>query len=429
MIDIELLRKNPEEVIKRLGTRGVSKEDVEKLIQADASWRESKTAYERLEAQRNELMQERSLPLPEDEEKRLTAMIEEITKQLRDSKEWENLKSLKENRDRLWKYLPNLPLPDVPVGSDVSANQEITGLSRPHPKFDFPPLDHVELGGRLNLLDVERATTASGSRFGALIGNGVRLELALVNHALDTLVNEGFQPVMPPTLIRRDRMEAMGYLDRGAEEVYTTQDDLVLVGTSEQSVGAMYAGQVFSQKDLPARFAAFSACFRREAGSHGKDVRGIIRVHQFDKVEMFSFCRPEDSVKEHSFFLELQKRLMEDLEIPFRVVQLCTGDLGFAAAATYDIEAWFPSRNAFVETHSTSNTTDFQTRRLPVKFRAGNGPLRLGHAVNGTAYAIPRTIAALLEAHQTADGTVRIPNVLRPYLGGQDTLRRPDERR
>ncbi|MDP3685612.1 MAG: serine--tRNA ligase [bacterium] len=423
MIDIELLRKNPEEVITRLGTRGVPKKDVESLIQEDTRWREKETEYERLKAHRDELMQERSLYIPRDEEKRLTTQIDEITKRLRDySKERENLKSLKETRDRLWKHLPNLPLPDVPVGSDASANREVTGISRPRPTFDFPPLDHVELGGRLGLLDVQRATTASGSRFGALLGNGVRLEFALVNHAFDVLAEEGFQPVIPPALIRRDRMEAMGYLDRGAEEVYATQDDLVLVGTSEQSVGAMYAGHRFAHGELPARFVAFSSCFRREAGSHGKDVRGIIRLHQFDKVEMFSFCRPENSIKEHGLFLELQKRLMNDLEIPFRVVQLCTGDLGLAAAATTDIEAWFPSRDAFVETHSTSNTTDFQTRRLPVKFRGDNGGLHFAHAINGTAYAIQRTIAALLETHQTQSSKVTIPAVLRPYFGGQETF-------
>ncbi|TSC73027.1 MAG: seryl-tRNA synthetase [Parcubacteria group bacterium Gr01-1014_38] len=427
MIDIELLRKNPATVIKRLGTRGVLKKEVEALIRADTKWRKAEAKVEQLTAQRNKLSEE--VPkLSSEKRKQRISELRSLNLRLLGPTGRGDLALLEKSRLELWKKLPNLPLPEVPVGSDASANHVVTEPLLPLPKFSFLPRNHLGLGISLGILDIEHAAAASGSRFGAFLGDGVRLEFALVTHAFKVLAAEAFTPILPPALIKRKRMDAMGYLDRGAEEVYTTQDDLVLVGTSEQSVGAMYAGQVFSQKDLPARFVAFSTCFRREAGSHGKDVRGIIRVHQFDKVEMFSFCRPEDSVREHRFFLELQKRLMEDLEIPFRVVQLCTGDLGVAAAATYDIEAWFPSRNAFVETHSTSNTTDFQTRRLPVKFRAENGQLRLGHAVNGTAYAIQRTIAALLEVHQTADGTVRIPNVLRPYLGGQDTLRRSDER-
>lgn len=423
MIDIELLRKQPAAVAERLGTRGVAKKDIEALLRADAAWRKREADVEHLKAKRNVSSKEVPTLRGAAKQKRLKELraIDAAV-----SKSEHAAQALAVRRLRAWRALPNLPLPDVPVGPDASANREVEPISQPRPKFDFTPLDHVDLGGRLGLLDVERATTASGSRFGTLLRDGVRLELALVNHAFDILEKEGFQPVLPPTLIRRDRMEAMGYLDRGAEEVYAAQDDLVLVGTSEQSVGAMYAGHRFADGELPERFVAFSSCFRREAGSHGKDVRGIIRLHQFDKVEMFSFCRPEDSVKEHAFFLELQKRLMHDLEIPFRVVQLCTGDLGFAAATTYDIEAWLPSRNAFMETHSTSNTTDFQTRRLPVAFRGDDGKFHFAHAVNGTAYAIQRTIVALLETHQTKDSEMTIPPVLRPYFGGQEKLRRVD---
>lgn len=426
MIDIELLRKNPEVVLSRLGTRGVPKRDVEALMRVDAEWRERTAEAESVRAQRNAS----SAAVP----KLLDAQKEKRAKELRTlhgklSKLETQVETLAEKRLRAWRALPNLPLPDVPVGPDATANKILAEPSRPIPEFSFPPRDHLEIGTALGVLDVEHAAVASGSRFGALLRDGVRLELALLEHALNVLATEGFTPVLPPALIKRERMEAMGYLDRAAEEVYATEDDLMLVGTSEQSVGAMHAGHVFAAAELPARFAAFSPCFRREAGSHGKDVRGIIRVHQFDKVEMFSFCRPEDSEREHATFLKLQQRLMDDLEIPFRVVQLCTGDLGVSAAATIDLEAWFPSRKAFVETHSTSNTTDFQTRRLPVKFREKDGALRLVHAVNGTAYALQRTIAALLESHQTADGTVRIPKVLRMSLGGQDTLRPSDEPR
>lgn len=427
MIDIELLRQDStfKEVKRAIAARGYNDGDVDALRKADAEWRSLKKREEELRRQQHLFTETRTRTsgmAGHPEVLRRTDEVERAAaRQLRET--LEALRPLEEERLARWKKLPNLPLPGVPEGRDAHSN--VVREAPPKlPAYAFTPRDYLDVGTALGIVDVERAAVASGTRFGALVGDGARLEFALVQHAISVLAGEGFTPVIPPVLVLRERMDAMGYLDRGADEVYETADGLVLVGTAEQSVGAMHAGHVFRLEDLPARFAAFSSCFRREAGSHGRDVRGILRVHQFDKVEMFSFCHPEKSVEEHTAFLALQQRLMDDLQLPCRVVHICAGDLGFAASAQFDLETWFPSRQAFVETHSTSNTTDFQARRLPVKFRGREGRAQLVHTVNGTAYAIQRTIAALLEVHQDADGSVEIPKALRPFIGGQERLRR-----
>ncbi len=291
------------------------------------------------------------------------------------------------------------------------------------PNVSFPLCDYFEIGNRLGILDTEKSSRSSGSRFGALLRDGALLEFALVKYALEVASGEGFLPIVPPVLLKEEAMENMGYLERGADEVYRTQDGLVLAGTSEQAIGALHKGHTFGEEELPVRFAGFSSCFRREAGSYGRDVHGILRVHQFDKVELFSFCHPQRSVEEHARFVTVQKKLMHNLGLMTRVVDMCTGDMGFSAAAQVDLDTWFPSRRAFVETHSASNTTDFQTRRLQTRFRSRDGKLRLVHAVNGTAYAIQRVVAAIIETHQTAEGNVRIPEVLRAFFGGRDLIR------
>lgn len=425
MIDIELLRRDPEAVKRGALAKGATAEDIDTLVRLDAEWRMKTEAIERLRHEQNAANEEVA-SLPREEKTRRVHELRLLSDHVRAGEE--ELRGLAEQRERLWKKLPNLPLQGVPLGRDATENVERKPAAA-LPAYAFPPKDSLDLGTVLGIIDTERSAVASGTRFGALVGDGALLELALVQHALHVLSAEGFTPILPPVLIKREGMEAMGYLERGADEVYQTQDDLLLVGTSEQAIGAMHAGVEFREEELPVRFVAFSSCFRREAGSHGKDVRGILRVHQFDKVEMFSFCHPERSNDEHAFFLLLQERLVSDLGLAYRLVDLCTGDLGFASAATVDLETWFPSRKAFVETHSTSNTTDFQTRRLNTRFRAADqsrrgraptdGGSRLVHAVNGTAYAIQRTVAALLETHQQADGTVRIPEALQASLGGR----------
>lgn len=417
MIDIDILRQDPERLRSALKHRGADV-DIDSLVRLDADWRVKTQEVEKLHAEQKRSGEDVARLAGEEKRQR----VEELSTLARHSHEGaEELKHLAEQRLALWRKLPNLPLEGVPVGADAGGNV-VRETPKRLPEYAFPLREYLDVGRALGIIDVERAARASGSRFAALVGDGVLLELALWKHALDLLLAEGFTPVLPPVLLKRASMEAMGYLDRGADEVYVTQDDLLLAGTAEQSVGSMFVDTTFSARELPRRMVAFSSCFRREAGSHGRDVRGILRLHQFDKVEMFSFCRPDQSRAEHAAFLGYQKRLMDDLELSYRVVEMCTGDLGFTAASQHDLETWFPARGRFVETHSTSNTTDFQTRRLGVRVRSGSEDAVLAHAVNGTAYAIQRTVAALLETHQQADGSVYLPVALRPLLDHRETL-------
>ncbi|MEK7512849.1 MAG: serine--tRNA ligase, partial [Patescibacteria group bacterium] len=321
-------------------------------------------------------------------------------------------------RDEVLRKLPNLPLEEVPVGPDESGNRVLREVNE-QPTFVFEPKDYLSLGESLGLVDVKQAGDVSGPRFGYLLREAVLLEFALVRLALDTLLPEGFIPVIPPVLVKDKMMQAMGYLDRDAdrEETYFLEKDkLYLVGTSEQSIGPFHAGAVISELDLPKRYVSFSTCFRREAGSYGKDTKGILRVHQFDKVELFSFCHPDRSREEHQFLLSLEERLMQALHLPYRVIEMCTGDLGNVAAAKYDIEAWFPSQGVYRETHSTSNCTDYQARRLNVKYKPKEGKARFVHTLNGTAFS-QRPILAILENCQTKEGTVKVPKALQPYVG------------
>ena len=273
----------------------------------------------------------------------------------------------------------------------------------------------------LGIIDTERAAKVSGSRFGYLKGAAVLLEFALVQLAMKTAAKDGFIPVIPPVLVGEKAMWSMGYLERGRDEIYyLPADNLYLVGTSEQSIGPMYMDEIFKEKELPRRYIGFSTCFRREAGSYGKDTKGILRVHQFDKVEMFSIVKPEDSEKEHQLILSIEEKLMRALELPYRVLDICSGDLGDPAAAKYDIEVWMPGQNGgkgeYRETHSTSNTTDFQSRRLNIKYRNKEGEIDFVHMLNGTGFS-QRPILAILENYQTEKGTVKVPKVLQDYLG------------
>jgi len=271
----------------------------------------------------------------------------------------------------------------------------------------------------------------TGSRFGYLKNEAALLEFALTQLAFSVLLPQGFKPIVPPVMIKKEMMQGMGYVDTPEDEeerYYFEKDKLYLVGTSEQSVGPMHSGEILCEKDLPVRYAAFSSCFRREAGSYGKDTKGILRVHQFDKVEMFSFCRPDDSRDEHALFLKMEEKLMQALKIPYRVVQLCAGDLSRPSATTIDIETWLPGQNEgkglYREVSSTSNTTDFQSRRLNVKYRDASGKTNFVHNVNGTGAAIGRMIIAIIENYQTPDGFVKIPEVLKPWMHGIEIIKR-----
>lgn len=313
-------------------------------------------------------------------------------------------------------YLPNLPHESVPDGlteDDNVVEREVGDK----PEFDFEPVDHVAIGERLGLFDSERGVKASGSRFVYLTGLGVILELALVRFTTDFLMERGFTPVVPPVLVRARAMYGTGFLPTEEHEFYTVErDELYLTGTSEVALASMHADEILDQDVLPVRYAGFSSNFRREAGSYGKETKGLVRVHQFDKVEQYSFANPEDSWDEFQAIRANQERILQALELPYRVVVMCAGDLGSAAAKKVDHEAWLPGAGRYMEVTSASNTTDYQARRLQIRWRADGGT-RLVHTLNGTACAVGRTIVAVLENHQRADGTVVIPEALRPYTG------------
>jgi seryl-tRNA synthetase len=316
-------------------------------------------------------------------------------------------------RDQLAASLPNLPDPSVPEGEtdeDAVVEREVGE----RPDLGFPAKDHLELGIALGVIDMERAARASGSRFAYLLGDLVLVELAVIGFAMDLLRGEGFEPVVPPVLVREEALFGTGFFPGEREMIYEVpRDDLFLVGTSEVSLAAMHADEILSAEDLPIHYAGFSTCFRREAGAAGKDTRGIFRVHQFDKVEMFSFVEPQASGGEHERILAIQERILGALELPYRVVNIPVGELGAAAAKKYDCEAWIPSEERYREVTSCSNTTDFQARRLGCRYRPAEGaqPIPV-HTLNGTAVAVGRTLIALMENRQEADGSVSVPDVL-----------------
>lgn len=412
MLDIKFLRKNPEIVKEGIKKKGANV-DLDLVLELDRQKRELQKEIENLRAIKNKTSKE--IAQKEGKEKlKLIEKMKEIDK--KEEQLMKNFKELEEKFNQLFYLIPNLPLEEVPVGKDETENVVLKEVGE-KPKFDFPPKDHLEIGEKLDIIDVKRAAKTSGTRFGFLKNEAVFLEFGIINFTFEQLSKEGFLPILPPVLMKHQPFWGMGYLDKGKEEVYfLCQDNLYLIGTAEQIIGAMHMNEIFKEEDLPKRYLGFSCCFRREAGSYGRDTRGIFRVHQFDKIEMFSFCKPEDSKKEHKFFLDLQEKLMQALEIPYRVVQICTGDLGHPAAAKYDIEAWIPSQGRYRETHSTSNCTDFQARRLNIKFKRKNGKLEYVHTVNGTAFALGRIIIAILENYQQKDGTVEIPKILKKYL-------------
>lgn len=429
MLDIKFIRENPDKVKEGCAKKQV-KVDVDRILELDKKKRGLLREIEGLKAEQKRVStchcerlkgawqsQNKSEEIasssaaPRNDKKEQAREIKGKIKEIEPE-----LKKAEMELDVLMRQVPNLPLEEVPAGKDERDNKVLRQEGE-KPKFDFRPKDYLEIAERHDLIDIKRAAKASGSRFGYIKGAAVLMEFALVRLAFDVLTKEGFVPVVPPVMLNHKAMAAMGYLDRGADEVYHLEkDDLFLVGTSEQSIGAMHLDEVFEEKELPRRYAGFSACFRREAGAYGKDTKGILRVHQFDKVEMFSFCQPEKSQEEHQFLLSLEEKLMKKLELPYRVVQLCGGDLGSPSAATYDIETWLPGQGEYRETHSTSNCADFQARRLNVRYRSKSG-LNFVHTLNGTAFAIGRMLIAIIENYQQKDGSVETPKVLREYVG------------
>jgi seryl-tRNA synthetase len=408
MIDIKLLRENPEVIKQALKNRGVDL-DVAQLLELDKKKRGMIQEVENLRAQRNEISAQKEKPA--DLEKAKT-IKEELKKK---EKELENVEK---QFDSLFMLIPNIPLDDVPIGKSEKDNKVIREWGK-IPKFDFEIKDHLELGKQLNLIDIKRAAKISGSRFGILKNEAVLLEFALIQFAFDTLLKQGFTLIVPPTLLKTEMMKGMGYIDTKEdreERYFLEKDKLYLAATSEQMLGPMHQGEILEVKDLPKRYAAFSSCFREEAGSYGKDTKGIFRVHQFDKIEMFSFSKPEDSRKEHRFLIELEEKLIQTIEIPYRVVHNCTGDMSRPSASTFDIEAWIPSQEKYREIQSAANCTDFQARRLKIRYKEGD-KTNFVHTLNATAFAIGRTLIAILENYQQKDGRILVPKALKKHIG------------
>ena len=411
MLDIKFIRQNPEKVKKGCRKKQV-KVDITRVLTIDQEKRKYQKTLEELRAKQRRLSFETPLPL-----KKLTGIKNEI------KKIEPRVKEKEQELKNLLLQIPNLPFDNVPEGKDEKGNVVIKEWGG-KPKFDFKPKDYLELAEKLDLIDVKRAAKISGTRFGILKKEAVFLKFALRNFASEILIKEGFIPIDPPVMIRPEIMQAMGYVERGRDEIYYLKDDnLCLIGTAEQALGPIHADEILEEKQLPKRYIAFTPCFRREAGSYGKDTKGIFRVHQFDKIEMFSFSHPQKSQKEHQFLLSCEEKLMQALKIPYRMVQICTGDLGDPAAAKYDIEAWLPGQGCYRETHSTSNCTDFQARRLNIRYKEKSGKLSFVYTLNGTAFAIGRILIAIFENYQQKDGSIKIPEVLQKYLGRKKVIR------
>ncbi|MFI2353887.1 serine--tRNA ligase [Streptomyces anulatus] len=420
MIDLRLLREDPDRVRASQRARGEDVDLVDALLSADELRRSSGVRFDELRAEQRSL----GKLIPK-------ATPEERTELLKKAEQLKaNVKAADAAQDeadadakRLLLQLGNIVHEDVPVGGEEDfVVLETHGTIRDFGAEGFEPKDHLEIGEALGAIDMERGAKVSGSRFYYLTGVGALLELALVNAAIAQATEAGFIPMLTPALVRPRAMEGTGFLGQASENVYHLEkDDYYLVGTSEVPLAAYHMDEIIDAGKLPLRYAGFSPCFRREAGTYGKDTRGIFRVHQFDKVEMFSYVDPADAEAEHRRLLDWEKQWLTALELPFQVIDVATGDLGASASRKFDCEAWIPTQGKYRELTSASNCDGFQARRLSVRMREGKKVQPLA-TLNGTLCAVPRTIVAILENHQLPDGSVRVPEVLRPYLGGREVL-------
>ena len=412
MIDIKVLRESPDLVRASQSARGEDVTLVDRVIAADEIRRSAIVEFEALKAEQNALS--KNVGSAKGDEK---AALLEKAKALSDAvKTAEGKKNTTEAEYKnIAMLLSNIVDKAAPVGGEADF-KVLEEVGRPR-EFNFTPKDHVELGKILGAIDVERAAKVSGARFYYLTGVGALLELALVNYAITSASKAGFIPVIPPVLVKPAAMEGTGFLGQAAENVFHLKDeDFYLVGTSEVALAALHMDEILDAKSLPIRYAGYSPCFRKEAGSYGKDTRGIIRVHQFDKVEMFSYCALQDAEAEHQKLLNWEKDFLNAMEIPYRVIDVATGDLGSSANRKFDCEAWIPTQNAYREVTSTSNCSDFQARRLNIRIKTESATTPVA-TLNGTLVAIPRMIVAILENHQQSDGSVVIPKALQGLLG------------
>lgn len=423
---LRTIRQEPERYQNGARSKGITI-DIEEILRCDKAYRETKADLDHLRAEKKILTQNLQATPKHSSQKDVQKKTKDSARSLKEKerKYEQKLENLRINLEQLVLHVPNPPRPDVQVGKDESKNKVVKIVGTPR-TFDFHVQDHLEIGERLELIDMERAAKIAGSRFGSLKNEAVLLEFALVQFALDLLGKEGFRPILPPSMINEEAMRDMGYLEHGGKEetYFLEKDNLYLIGTSEQAIGPFFKDEILHQQNLPLRWVGFSPCFRREAGSYGKDTRGIFRLHLFDKVEMFSLTTPDASDREHQFLLALEERIVQALEIPYRVIEMCSGDLGVPAARKYDIECWIPSQGRYRETHSTSNCTDFQSLRLNIRYRTSRNERTYVHTLNGTAIAIGRMLIAILENYQQKDGSVVIPECLWDYLHGKKEIRR-----
>ena len=412
MLDVRAVREDPDRFREGLARRNLA-DAVDELLELDERRRELTARVEELRATQNRAS--KAIGGAQGEEKQ--RLIDEVSQVSATTKELEpELAEVETELSELLARIPNVPHESAPEGFTDEDAVEIRRNGEP-PAFDFEVRDHVELGAMLGVLDVERGARTSGSRFVYLLGDIVHVQFALVRHALDILQARGFAPVIPPVLVREEAMHGTGFLPTDAANIYVTYpDDLYLVGTSEVPLAAFHMGEIVDEGRLPLRYAGYSTCFRRESGSYGKDLGGLFRVHQFDKVEMFSFCAPETSWDEHEFIVGIEEEIVGNLELPYRVVNIAAGDLGGSAAKKYDIEVWLPGQDRYRELTSCSNCTDYQARRLQTRVRRGSGEIEVLHTLNGTATAIGRTLIAIVENNQRDDGSVALPAALHPYL-------------
>jgi len=407
MIDQNLIRSNPDKVKELIARKNFKPQIIDKFLDIDNQWRQIVSELDNNRALQKELSAGRKI---ED-----SKILKEKIKKLEEKE-----RELEKQKNELLQDIPNLPFEDALVGKDERDNKTIKEVGK-KPEFDFQFKDYLEIAEKLDLIDVKKAAEISGSRFGYLKNEAVLLEFALIDLAFKTLIKENFSPIIPPVMIKPEVYIGMGRLSESQKEerYYLPKDNLYLVGSAEHTLGPLELNEVMAEEELPKRLVGFSSCFRREAGSYGKDTKGILRVHQFDKVEMFSFTRPQDSEAELQFLVSLQEKLISSLGLPYRVVEICTGDMGFTDARQFDIETWIPSQNTYRETNSASNTTDFQARGINARYKPKNGKPQFVHMLNATAFAIGRIIIAIIENYQQKDGSILIPKVLQNYMGGE----------
>ena len=405
MLDIKYIRENVEKVKKGVESKNYDPAVIDKLLKLDGERKGLQVEVENLRSQRNKMAEEKNV----EKGKEIKLKLQEKEPLF---------EKVEKNLSELINQIPNLPFDNVPVGKSEKENVEVKKWGEPR-KFEFTPKDHLKIGEYLSLLDFGDGAKVTGSQFYFLYSDAVQLELALIQYAFDLLSREGFTPVITPDLAKSRFYLGTGYLPKGKEaQTYTLEDeDLGLIATSEVTLAGKYADDVIFENNLPLKYVGYSHCFRKEAGAYGKYSKGLYRVHQFTKVEMFIYCTPKDSEKYHQYILQTEEKIYQDLGLPYRVIQMCTGELGAMAARKYDIEVWMPGREDYGEVTSTSNCSDYQARNLNIRYKGKDNKSDFVHMINGTAIATSRTILAILENYQNEDGTVSVPEVLRKWMG------------